>query len=219
MSLLLFNLTTSCSTIPDTFFITSCKGNLKKDTSGWRKNCSFLFFILYMSKDLKFIFTDVWYLNHPSVSYLRYSGSTPFSQGLVKCLGFHEFLQTFLVWLFSLLNLEVPKLWSKYFIHALHEIFGTALKVNLSLWLTKHETMNVYFTVEVLLHSFLTRYPTLMSQASGTSSFASGQENLDTHWIRGWVCPRSGLDALPRGNGESLPTAGNSRSSSPKSSH
>jgi len=52
------------------FFIPSCKGNQKKGTSGWRKHCGFLFSNLYMWKDLKFIFTDVWYLNHPSVSYL-----------------------------------------------------------------------------------------------------------------------------------------------------
>ena len=79
------------------FFIASCKGNQKKGTSGWRKHCGFLFSNLYMWKYLKFIFTDVCYLNHPSVSYLWHCGAMPFSQGFVQCLRFHEILHTLLV--------------------------------------------------------------------------------------------------------------------------
>lgn len=79
------------------FFIASCKGNQKKGTSGWRKHCGFLFSNLYMWKDFKFIFADVWYLNHRSVSYLWHCGSMPFFQGFVQCLRFHGILQTLLV--------------------------------------------------------------------------------------------------------------------------
>lgn len=79
------------------FLSRRAKVDQKKGTRGWRKHCGFLFSNLYMWKDLKFILTDVWYLNHLSVSYLWHCGSMPFPQGFVQCLRFHEILQTLLV--------------------------------------------------------------------------------------------------------------------------
>jgi hypothetical protein len=72
------------------------------------------------------------------------------------------------------------------------------VKVNVSLFLTKYQAMKKYSGMEVQLHAFLT------SALDGSDWLQPGRFPLRerasvTHWIGGWVAPRTGLDALAKG--------------------
>jgi hypothetical protein len=64
--------------------------------------------------------------------------------------------------------------------------------VKLFLCLTENHAMKVYWGVEVELHAFLT------STLDGSEWLASrpAHSTPGAHWIRGWVGPRTGLDAV-----------------------
>jgi len=60
------------------------------------------------------------------------------------------------------------------------EIFGTKLRVSLSLSVTKLQTMNVHCTVEVILHSFLNSVRDRRESSPSKGSLARGQAALNT---------------------------------------
>jgi hypothetical protein len=74
---------------------------------------------------------------------------------------------------------------------------NTEKKIKLSLCLTKHHTMKMYWGVEVELHVLLT------SALDGgewsvlrPGRFTPRERAPGTHWIGGWVDPRAVLDAV-----------------------
>jgi hypothetical protein len=72
-----------------------------------------------------------------------------------------------------------------------------SLKVKLPLCLTKHNVMEVYRGVEVLLNAFLTSALDGGEwSASLPGRFISRGRSTGTHWIGGWVGPRAGLDVM-----------------------
>jgi hypothetical protein len=77
--------------------------------------------------------------------------------------------------------------------------------MKLSLCLIKHHAMKTYGGVEVQLHTFLTS--ALVGGewfVSRAGCFTPGERAPGTHWERGRVNPRAGLDAV-RKTGTSLP--------------
>jgi hypothetical protein len=71
------------------------------------------------------------------------------------------------------------------------------VKVKLSLCLTKHHAMKTYWgsrSIPPRIHSLGARWRRVVSFTS-EPLYPSGK-TPDTHWIRGWVGPRAGLDAV-----------------------
>jgi hypothetical protein len=71
------------------------------------------------------------------------------------------------------------------------------IKVKLSLCLIKRHAMKAYWRVDVWLHAFLTS--TLDGgewSASLPGRFSPRESAAGTHWIGGWVGPRTGLDVV-----------------------
>jgi hypothetical protein len=72
--------------------------------------------------------------------------------------------------------------------------------------LIKHYTMKTYGGVDVYIHVFLTS--ALVGgewSASGPDCFTPGERASDTHWVRGWVGPNAGLDAVEKRKFLTLP--------------
>jgi hypothetical protein len=71
--------------------------------------------------------------------------------------------------------------------------------VKLSLCLTKHYAMKAYGEVDVQSHIFFTSALAGGEwSASGTGRFAPRKTATGTHWIKGWVGPRAGLDDVEK---------------------
>jgi hypothetical protein len=66
--------------------------------------------------------------------------------------------------------------------------------------------MNVYRGVDVSIHIFLTSALTGGEwSASRPGRFTSGERAFSTHWIGGWVDPRTGLDDVEKRKFLTLP--------------
>jgi hypothetical protein len=59
--------------------------------------------------------------------------------------------------------------------------------------------MNVYLGVDAVIHVFLTsELDGDEWSASGPGHFTPGEKTTGTHWIGGWVSPRTGLDEMEK---------------------
>jgi hypothetical protein len=75
---------------------------------------------------------------------------------------------------------------------------GIRSEVKLFLRLTKHHAMKTYGRMKVYLHTFLTLALHGGESASRLGRFTPGERVPGTHWIGGWVGPRSDIDAMAK---------------------
>jgi hypothetical protein len=88
------------------------------------------------------------------------------------------------------------------------------VKVRLSLCLTKHHSIKAYWWMEVYLHAFLAlALDGGEWSASRPSRFTPRERAPGTHWIGGWVGPRTVLDAVVKRKIPSLHRESNPRTS------
>jgi hypothetical protein len=77
------------------------------------------------------------------------------------------------------------------------QVKGKKVKLKLSLCLTKHHAMKMYWGVEVWLHAFLiSALDGGEWSASRLGRFTPRERAPGTHWIGGWVGPRAVLEAV-----------------------